>query len=325
MASDRHRAIARRRTIEALIVQAAMLAGPRARAEDCRPLRVARANELPPSWRAAADALVTASADAAQPWGCPAAELSITPEADGGASITVARQTGEVIVRHLDAPDDLVPVGKALLARPQHPPAAPAPPTGNPSATAPIPVDDDAPATPRAYLEAGLVLRFLGGTRAVLAGGAARGDLPFGRFHAGIWVRYAAAIATADPDRPDLFVGELGIGAAAGYRLLFEPAGLDLALTTAVVVVDFGAAGLAGDAAQASPEDVVESGAVDGRIGLELRLTPALAPGWHALVAVDGEIAPAALVTPVRRVDPQLPPLPTFTVGLRLGVEGDVP
>src|SRR5262245_52656980 len=72
---------------------------------------------LPLPWREALDALVLATADASQPWGCPNAALALDVD-DAGATLRVTRVGTDPLERRLASPDDVVPLGKAVLAQP---------------------------------------------------------------------------------------------------------------------------------------------------------------------------------------------------------------
>lgn len=72
-------------------------------------------------------------------------------------------------------------------------------------------------------------------------------------------------------------------------------------------------------------EREVELRALDGRLGTELRLSVPIVSLLRALVALDAEIAPASLADGDRRIDPTLPPLPAYGVGLGAGLEVEIP
>jgi len=296
-----------------------LLLASEGRALGCRPVQVRRpVAELPAAWQQALDALVAASGDAAQPWGCSGGQASLRMSGEG-AVLSVERPGAAPMSRPLSGPGELLPAGKAMLARaePPVPPPAPAPPAEPPPPDA---AEPDAP--PRAYVEASGAGRYAAITSMMALGGAVAGRLPIGRWSAGLWLRYLVGAAGLTDAASATDYAELGIGAQVGYDLLRDPVGLRAGLYGALVVVDMESQ-LAAPAGQGDNE--VGSGAVDGRAGMELALAVPIASVLSAVLAVDGDMAPASLGHTDRRLDPALPPLPAYTLGLRAGLQVGVP
>jgi hypothetical protein len=313
----------------ALVVTAARLYPAAA----CEPARIAADDgDLADQWRGELESLVEATRDPSKPWGCP--DVTLALRFDGSRVVLrVVRADGSVTERQVDDPEELSPIGKALLARPLAPvplhvePDGPArspvaPETGGADAV----VDDDAP---RFRIEATGGFRYAGVTDAVLGGAGARGTLALGAWSTALWLRYAALLRSfgASGDEPRL--REISIGASGSYRLLDTPVALDLGLDASVVLMEMSAVGSDGDDEDEAGgteesnegEDASEAGMVDGRIGLELRMAFPLVSILRGIVALDAELAPAAFAQAERRDDPKLLSAPAYTAGLALGLE----
>ena len=298
------------------------LLGPRA-AQACEPLLVAGdPSSVPSAWQLQLDALVEATRQLGQPWSCPAASASLQVE-EGVGTLRIERPGAASMSRQLGAPEELVPLGKAMLARPappEPPPQITLPP-GLGSGEAPGGAASE-PQPPRALVEAAATVRYVGVSELMAVGVAARGTLPFDRWLASLWVRYTAFVADVGDSGADLDYSELVIGGAAGYSLLTEPVRLDAALTVGMAVVDMETQSTA--SVQDGPQEV-QSGLVDGRVGLELALVVPLTEMFHLPIALDADLAPASLANSDRRLDPLLPPVPAYTLGLRAGLEVAIP
>jgi hypothetical protein len=308
-----------------------------AAAGPCKPARLDRAvAESPGPWQSALVELVAASTEAGQPWGCPDSQLSLAlPEAQSYALLSVESASGRRMERLVSTPADLVPIGKALLARVEPltesaadrsqsytpPPSV----TPGPERLAPDAPDlGPAPAEtgePRAYFDAQGSARYAGATDGLMAGGSLRATLPLHPWMVGLWGRYEAlAHSFTEPGAQELFVGSLAVGLVGGYRMVDEPVRLDVGVTGSLALINMSGEqpDISGDG-----EGEVEAGSADGRLGAEFRLGVPFSRSWHGLATVDAEIAPAALAGEDSRVlDELLPPLPAYTVGLSLGVEG---
>ena len=290
----------------------------------CKPARTTQdLSQLEPAWSEALLELVDASRDPAQPWGCPNATLFLDTQGEG-RELRVERSGAPSISRKLDVPDDVVVMGKAMLARPLETPAPP--PVPAPSYVAPdVPDEEEEEEEPsaRGYVEAHGAMRYAGITKAIAMGGGGRGTIPIGRWSIGFGARYVLMAADVGnrTAAQDFEYNELTIYGGVGYALVTEPVRLRVGLNAALALVDL-------DLDQQVPgesELEVESGAVDGRLGTELRLT---VPIWNILsfaASIDAELSPASLVDSNRRVDPELPPLPGYTIGTALGLEVAIP
>lgn len=308
---------------------ASLLVAGQAAADPCPPARVDPAMSAPPrAWQTALDELVAASADASQPWGCPDSQVSLElPEDRRYALLSVAGPDGRTAERLVGSPADLVPAGKALLARVDPAVESSAPESRRPTAFAqpPAPAPDQVTLRaeddgPRAYFDGQATSHYVGATDGIMVGGALRATLPVHPWMAGLFGRYEGLVHSFSSGLDELAVDALAVGLYGGYRLVDAPARLDVGLTGSLVILNM-------DGEIAGPggvdEQEAEKGAADARLGTELRLGVPLSPSWHALAAVDAELAPGALGGEEDRVlDPLLPPMPAYAVGLSVGVEG---
>ena len=69
----------------------------------------------------------------------------------------------------------------------------------------------------------------------------------------------------------------------------------------------------------------VEASSVDPRLGLEMRLSLPVVSPLGVVFALDADLSPTALADPGRRLDPTLPKMPSYSIGLSAGVEVGVP
>jgi hypothetical protein len=121
-------------SVAAMLGVVAALTGP-ALAGECAPARVGvDPASLPGPWRQALDALLAATAREGQPWSCPDARVTLRPPGDHGLAQLEVEDASGVRRRPVASPDDVVPLGEAMLARTivPVPPRAGAPPPGDP-------------------------------------------------------------------------------------------------------------------------------------------------------------------------------------------------
>lgn len=285
------------------------------------------AASLPEAWRRELDALVAASGRGGHPWSCTGARLSLSPAPDGrGATLAVEDAAGRR-ERGVEAPEDLVPIGKALLAITIAP--APPPPPTPPAADAAPPIAPPPPALPAPkaagprlalLVDALAETRFSGPTEALWAGASLRGTAAIDAWLAGLWARYEAPIAVFDRVPPDFTMSSVSIGLAGGRRLLAAPVELDVTFEPSLAVVLTGG--------RPDPHGEVSRDAqIDPRLGARLGMgVPLFGSRFRALVALDGEIAPGAFDQggqggPGHHGPPPLPSRPAYTIGLSIGAE----
>src|SRR5262245_27992426 len=84
----------------------------------CPPAREVGAQApLPAAWRVAYDDLLAALGRADRPWSCSGATIRLTPRSDDGATLEVTEPQGRTAERFVPSPDDLVPIGQAVLSQ----------------------------------------------------------------------------------------------------------------------------------------------------------------------------------------------------------------
>jgi len=227
---------------------------------------------------------------------------------------------GRVVSREISSPDEVEPLGEALLAKPAPAPEPPPPP---PPASPPVAQAEPAPvappassapktaaalAQPRALVSALVGPRYAGAARVIWGGATIAGVVPFGPWAAGAWVRYDALSARLD-HTPEIH--ELCIGVSAGRTFTLGQVDLRASALGSAAVVTRG---------HGHPPDETR---LDGRLGAELRGALPLTSYLRAVAAIDAEIAPGAFDSRDHADPSKETPtaFPTYTVGVALGVE----
>lgn len=274
---------------------------------------------LPPEWSNALAALVGSTGAPGAPWACVGGVVWL--ELHGvAATLVVTPADGAEIRREVDEPDDVVPLGQALLAMPLEPsaPLVAAPPREDvseplrPPAARPAAV-----AEPRALVALVVGPRWAGKTDLLWGGAGLDAAIPFGAWTFGGWGRYDGVRFTSTDPPTDL--DEIALGLSAGRNLYLDRVALRPSLRPSLALVS------------GSDGRVPSETRVFGRIGADLRLILPLGEGLRGVVALDGELAPGALGDGRsgdatngndgdvdRRVEPTYP---SYTVGLGVGVE----
>jgi hypothetical protein len=293
------------------------------------------AGALSGRWRAALDEVLRASLNSERPWGCTGAVVDLT-EHDGVATLEVIATDGHAVSRDVTAPEDVLPMGQALLMQPDaSPPEATLAAVGGGvprgtvassavepaivvhgakapgDAATPPDTDPAEPPRPSALISALLSPRYAGKAKLFVGGVAAHVAIPIDWWHLGGWLRYDPLSTSLDTAHPDS-LHELCLGASAGRTFPFD--GFDLRLS------------LLGSAAVVMPSEAsrADSVRVDGRAGLELRGLLHLTDLFALAMALDAELAPGQFGS-----EPSPPeggggpprPLPSYTLGFGLGAE----
>ena len=170
----------------------------------------------------------------------------------------------------------------------------------------------------RIYLDALLSSRYAGPASALWGGGLFRATLPIEAWSAGVWVRFDAPAWALTHVPAHFSMSEVAIGLSVNRRIFAEPFELRVGFEPSVAVISM----------EGGPEqDHEEGGKVDARLGLALRGIWPISRSWRFLGSLDGEFAPAALggTSSHRRIDPDLPPAPAYTLGVSLGVGVGLP
>jgi hypothetical protein len=317
-------------------------------AAECAPAQVVGdPTALPQAWRQALEALVAATGKEGQPWSCPDARVALIPPSDRGLAELEVEDASGRRRRPVASPEDVVPLGEAMLAHPvaSHPADNPLPPPPAPSGAMPNPAIPNAsmpgatmpgaakpaagqeprskaPPSAMASVVAGRSVlvdalvgaHYTGPTRAILLGPEVRATLDFERWSASLLGRYDASIATLQPVPEHFSLASATLGLGCGYRLVAAPVELVLALEPTLAVVFMG-----GQRPGTSEPDV--DAHVDMRIGARLGAAIPLRGRVRAVGAVALEGAPAALFGDRHSRRHVLPELPGYLAGLSLGVE----
>jgi hypothetical protein len=294
-------------------------------AEGCLAAKIARTVDvLPAAWQSAVRDLVAATGTEGQPWSCHGGTVEVALRGDGGI-LTVTDEAGHAISRDVDAPEEVLPLGEALLAKPL--PPAPAPPIAN---VAPPPRQPDKvegpkpkpagaePKRPILVLNASLAPRYAGRSDIVWGGITAAVAFPFGSWLAGGWFRYDGPEVSVD-DHP-IRIKESVIGAEVARSFTVSPVEIRASIRPAVAIVE-----------QSFGRDHEDMTRVSPRIGLGgAAVFPVKSP-VRAFVGIDTELSPRELAenpyehqqqqTPSGGAPPPVGEFPTFTMGLGLGVE----
>ena len=333
-----------RRLVVALASAAALLfAAPGAVAQTaCSAVRVEADAGLSPAWSAAVRDLETQLSRLAAS-DCARVSLAVRPRGDGAAIVATAPD-GRVAERAVAKPGMLAPTAlglvasipgeapkevrteaprrEALLASAVSESAAalpPAPAPASESTPLPAPASPDhvhayaAPAKPLSVW-----LGFSLGGRAGQPSAIAMGDLE-ARADLVIrerWLliasfRYTPVGATSffNIDNDQYHEGSIALG--AGRRLALGAGTFDLAVAPSLVAMrmegDFG-----GDVSQR---------AVEFRMDGSVRWIVPFSEEWRVTLTADADVAPLDLARPIHD-DPRLPALPTWTMGLRVGMTG---
>src|SRR5262245_59907652 len=75
---------------------------------------------LPETWQVAVDQLVRSTAEPGHPWSCSGGTIDLDL-ATKGAVLRVAREGEDAVSRPVASPEDVLPLGQALLATPLAP------------------------------------------------------------------------------------------------------------------------------------------------------------------------------------------------------------
>lgn len=261
-------------------------------------------------WRRAVETLRREAATAGQPWSCPGGALDLV-EREGGARLTVTGDDGRTFSREVSSPDDIVPLGEAMLARPAPLLAVPSPAAPPRDLVAP-PVPVDALPPPRILVSALVAPRYAGGAKVVLGGITAAAFMPFGPWFGGAWLRYDALSVHLEEHGSHL--SEVCVGAAGGRSLALGPVELRASALASVAIVTRPGGRMAPDETH-----------VSGRFGLDARGVIPITSLLRAVVALDAELDPRELTADTHArwgvKEPTPAPFPGYTLGAGVGME----
>ncbi len=296
------------------IAAAALAIGPRVAAgETCL-----RATEGPTvvlasaPWRQAVADLREATGDRAQPWGCAGGTIDIV-EHDGHATLIIATADGSVN-RDADTPDDVVPLGEALLAKPiaapttkpAAPPASGGHKTGDPAETPPPGEHAD----PRVVVSALVAPRFAGRANMMLGGVSAEVGIPVKKWVPALWVRFDGPLTSFYGDDASLM--EFCAGGAFGRNF-----------DVGIVELRPSVTGSAAILVRPSREHIRGYTQADPRFGAAFQVALPRDSIVRAVIATDLEIAPLDFDEDGEALHERTSQVasPSYTLGLGLGVE----
>jgi hypothetical protein len=294
-----------------------LLASAPARARCTAARTVGSTAPLSEAWRTSLDELIRSTAEPGHPWSCEGGTIDLQLDADGGL-LSVAREGEEPATRRVASPEDVLPLGQALLAtplpadasEPQSPTeqgepkaALPEPPPGSPAA-APAP----AAATPannhsrRLLLSAGIDGRGVGGSNVGWIGPTLSAGIVLGQWLPSISFRYQSAFMSDGPPLDELSV-------AVAVQSLFELSPFELrtglALRGAVVQRDL-------------PRPQGEQSRLEGRIGAVIGFAIPVFSWANLVLSVDADVVAISreIAQPDATSDGETPTsFPKYTVG----------
>jgi len=325
-------------TMTALTCSFAALASAPARAA-CSPARASsKVASLPPAWRTALDDLVSSTAEPGHPWSCAGGTIELSLDSNG-AVLRVARANEPAVERGAATPDDVLPLGQALLATPLpsassadellalapaltplevKPAPKPPPPAAPQSAVVPkqarprpttgvAPTASSKPAR-RLLLSAGADARYVGGSDAAWLGPTLSAGLVMGRWLPSISFREQTAVVANGAG-----LQELSVAVTVQSRFELSPFELraGLALRGAAVLRDL-------------PRPLGEQSRLEGRIGAVMSFVVPLFRCGNLVLSADGDLVGVSRETaePATATSDTAPtPFPTFTLGGSIGLE----
>lgn len=295
----------------------------------CEPATLASSDDaLPPAWRAALEDLVEAAAGEGQPWDCSGARISFELSGTEG-ELSVDLPDGRRVSRPVPSPELVKATGEALLTgvdahpvptdasttkpdKPSPRPQGEPPSTGEPKPSKPLPPPET---SWRLLLDAGISGRYTDSPNALWGGGTVRVTVPFGAWSGAAWVRFSLPAHIFEKVPADFAMSDVSVGLSVGRRFIEHPVEIRVSLGPALGVIS--------EAGGYEP-DFHEGSRPEIRVGADFQLTwPFLRLGRFFL-ANDFELSPQNF-SGKRRIDPALPPLPVFSLGLSAGVGVAIP
>lgn len=273
--------------------------------------------DLDAPWQRAADELRATLAYELTGPECVPFRLRVEPSTEG-VIVRAKSADGLETTRALRDPRALVPVALGLLATAPAPlRALPSPPQASPAAPVlpPARVASDVPEeTPAPAAAVSVLLGISSGIRVGLPTDVAvwdtelRTDILLHDWSILAFMRYAFLGAVsgiaADTDEYE----EIGMGFGIGRELRLGRHTLDITASPSVVFVNM----------ESDGPMTTEGERPQLRINAAARYGYRVGRGWRFTLTFDSEVAPSSLIK-ARYADPALPPLPAWTVGLRLG------
>jgi hypothetical protein len=246
------------------------------------------------------------------------------PNTDPGARLLLRAGVGELEVdarlsdgrtthRRVRAPRDLLLTVEALLSLPVSPAPAepPSPKDAAPPASAP-PGSERAPSRNPALIEitGAATGRLSANPGYASVGGEGGAGISIGRWTLELAARWDAWQVPTRPAPRGFEMDTLGAGFVVVRHLpVSESFRADLGAETLLAIETQSVEGIASE---------VDRSMTDARLGVVTRAHFGKSP-LHAMLALEGELSPGRLRRTLR-LDDQLPPLPTWSIGLGAGV-----
>ena len=291
-------------------------AAPRvAAADEACAVDVVAAQTLSAAWMDAVAALRVDLAKLARAE-CVVGTLTVDPT-PSGARVVLHTVDGREAAREVARPSALEAMSYGLVVTPVSSPVATStapPPATTAAARPPVPTVEPPPST-----MFGLDVSLDGGVRVAFPTSIAMPDFAFrADVRANDWIVTATVRVAPTAAQLSAFVGgyaynETSLALGVGRRFRIASTSLDLTAQAALVLMS-----------EDGDVPVEEGGAPSElRVGACVRWLLFAKSRIRPNIALEGEIAPTALATPLR-VGPDLPPLPTWTLGLRIGITGEL-
>ncbi|AKU94867.1 hypothetical protein AKJ09_01531 [Labilithrix luteola] len=297
-----------------------------ARPNACDAVRVGAGNDLPPPWQEAVEALRTRAKTLPRD-DCQAVEITVRRDGDRVIA-SASTADGRRAERAIRTPSDLVPVALGLVAsippeeeeRPvatrATPPSSVAPDESKEPDEKSRPLPEPTPPSLRLSLGAAT------GVRAGFPTSAGMFEIEgFANLLARDWVVSASVRwvpygwrFTPGPPGEQYSYQEVALGLGFGRRFTASSLVIDAIASTVLV-----------SSTESTGEGYDSDGGFKAQVRLDaaFRLSLPITRHWSAVAVLDGELDPFHVAAPIR-FDPESPPLPTWTIGLRLGASGDL-
>lgn len=296
----------------------------------CAPARVGvHVAQQPEVWRNAVQALLESTASPDQPWGCVGGEVDLVVNGSSG-TLTVIDARGAAVSREVASPEDVAPMGEALLAKPILDPVPIAPPATNPAQTTPPPQPEIAPVRdPRLLIAATAGPRYGGPRHLMWASFGVSVNVPFRPWGGGVWLRFDGFSTSLDEPVPP--TREINVGAAAYWSTTLGRIEIQSLVKPSLVGITrrltFNNGPTLPGQQQPQMPFVRDETNLDFRLGAEARFAMAITKRLRGVLSLDAEVSPDQLAT---KTDAHHPGefggrLPAYTAGLGLGVEVAVP
>jgi hypothetical protein len=297
-----------------------------AAAAPARACEAARTNSsmagLPEAWRAAVDELVRSTAEPGHPWSCSGGKIELAVIAKG-ALLRVAREGEEGAWRPVAVPEDVLPLGQAMLATPlapsdvaEHAVAAAPGDQGNPNPQLEVsrvvpdaaspPAAVAAPAalatsSPRLLLGGGVDARHVGGSDVAWIGPTLSAGVRMGRWLPSISFRQQSDVSTGRGPSIDELSVALAVQSRFEISTFFE-------LRTGLL--------LRGAAVQRDLHKHGEQSSIEGRIGAVVSGVLPVFRWANVVLSADGEFTAVSRESVDPEPQEQQPTtFPTYTLG----------